>query len=334
MTATAEVRALDALTPEGFEEAQRETLAKEISIWPARAWYPSSIGNPCDRFCVWRFTKHQEQQPHDTTLQSIFDEGNVHQPSVYKRLEAIGYQVVRESDRPRQWTVKGATISGRIDGKLMGFRGAKFPQPVILEIKTTQDHTWKRLNTIDDVRHADQHYVRAYDAQGQLYCLLEDVEHGVMVLKSKATGLLKLIPFTLDMARAEAIIQRIERLQAFVKDRRDPDPITYDSGICGGCGFNHLCWPAKDYGPGLQVLEDVALVQDFAREYELADAAHEHDRLNKANRAALKKLGTFELASLGPFLIERKEVPVKEFTVKARTDVRFTITKPGVKELE
>lgn len=317
------------LTPEGFDAAQREALEKQIQVYPARAWYPSSAGHPCDRYAVFRWTRWNEMKPHDAGTQAIFNEGNLHQPAIYAALEGIGFQLVRESDRPRQWKLKGgAVISGRIDGKLVGFRGEKFEAPRLLEIKTTQTYQFDKLNTYTDILTSAQHYVRGYAVQAQLYCLLEELAEGVLVFKNKQNGLLKLIPYSLDYAFAEGVVQRIERLNAMVQRKESPPPITYDDGVCGRCGFLGLCYPPKDYGAGLQLFDDSQLMEDLTALEELKKGAKEYDALDKSIKARLKRLGTFEAAMCGPYLIERNEVSVKEYNVKARTDVRFSISRP------
>jgi len=319
------MESLDALTPEGFAEIQRETLEKQIKIWPMRSWYPSSAGASCDRQLVWRWTKFDQAKPHTYYLESIFREGRLHQPDVMQRLTEMGFDLVPEQDRPSQWKFGNVIISGRPDGKIRGFRGERFEQDQVLEIKTMQGHIFDRINTIDDLANADSAYLRAYVAQGNLYCLLDNLQHGVFVLKSKASGLLKLLPFEVDMASAEQTIQRIERMQEFVDAKTDPPPIDYDERICRSCGFNDQCWPAKDLGPGLQLLEDAQLLEDITESQKLKPAAAEYTALDKSVKARLKRLGEFEAAAIGQFVIVRKEVSVKEYKVNARTDVRFEI---------
>jgi hypothetical protein len=59
----------------------------------------------------------------------------------------------------------------------------------------------------------------------------------------------------------------------------------------------------------------------------LQSPARQYDEVDKAIKARLKRLGPFEAAMLGPFLIERTEVAVKAYTVQARTDVRLAISR-------
>ena len=255
----------------------------------------------------------------------MFDEGNLHAPDVYKRMEAMGFQITRESDRPVQYVVKDATISGRPDGRVVGFRGERFEQPLVLEIKSMAPYTWDKIATLEDLKHADAYYVRGYLDQLYLYELLDELPTGVIVAKNKVSGLLRWIPVPLDYEKAEAILNRIERIKGYVDRKEEPAPIPYDEGVCGRCPFNHVCWPSRDYGQGLQLFDDAQLLEDIEQRQKLKEGAKEYDSLDASIKKRLKRLGTFEAAAIGRYLIERSEVPVKAYSVAARTDVRFKI---------
>jgi len=309
------------LTPEGFEIAQKEWLESQIKIWPARAFYLFDAGHPCDRFKTWRWTMSEAQRPHDYVLQSIFGEGHLHQPDVYNKLDALGFDIVREGMRAKQWTLPGgAVISGRIDGWVRGYRRAKYDPPRLLEIKSSSPHVFASIDRIEDLRNAREHYIRAYYDQGQLGAILEETEHGVFVFKNKLTGMLKVVPFALDYAYAEAMVKRIERLNEIVKAKIDPPPITYDSGICGRCGFEFLCFPPRDAGEGFVRIEDPGLVDDVERRAALEPDKKEYDELDKSVKERLKKLvGPGQTGMLGEFTAEIKEVG-KHFKATAERD--------------
>ena len=160
-----------ALTAAGFEQVERETLESEIRIFPARAFYPSSIGHPCGRFIVWGFNRTEDKARHSPTLQAIFDEGRAHQPLIYARLEQMGFALVRESDRPVQYRPRGAqgpVISGRPDGRIIGFRGTKYRPPWLLEAKSMSGYAWDHTHGVEDLRDSPNVWTRSYYAQGQL----------------------------------------------------------------------------------------------------------------------------------------------------------------------
>jgi len=319
----------DAVTREGFDQVLRETLESEIAIWPARSFYPSMLGHPCDRFIVWRFNRHGEQARYGHELQSIFDHGRDHQPLIYRRLEQMGFEVVRESDRPQQYRPRGPqgpVISGRPDGRLIGFRGTRYKPPRVLEAKSMSGYAWDQIDTAEDLRRSPSHWTRSYYAQGQTYCFLENTPLGVFVLISKQTGMLKLIPYELDYAFVEALLQRIEDLAPQIQHGVDPEPIPYDSSVCRGCGFLPICYPPRSFGEGASILEDPQLLEDLERRDQLIAGAKDFERLDKAIKDRLKHEG-IKFALAGPFVIEGKQVEksIKAVEAKTRTETHFKI---------
>ncbi len=315
------------VTTEGFETALIEQFEKEIEVFPARAWYPSQVGHPCDRFLVWRFTRWEEQKRHDARLECIFQEGRLHQPAVYERLEKMGFEIVREHDRPVQYALaNGAVISGRPDGKIRGFRGVRYNPPWVLEIKSTQDYQLQRLRTIDDVRTHSNFRMRGNFDQAQVYCLIDNLPHGILAFKGKGSGWPKILPFDLNFGYAEQILQRVETLQVMVNKKEDPPPIPYDPMICGGCPFEHLCYPPRDMGEGVHVLTDEGLLEDLDTRERTKAARDEYENADKAVKDRLKKLGV-KLAVAGSWAIEAIERPVASYVVKERVDTILKIKK-------
>lgn len=323
------VDAATALTPEGFDLAQRELLESEIQIYPTRSWHPSSIGHPCDRLLVWRWTKSDKARRHSPTLQSIFNEGrDVHQPSIYRRLEKMGYEIVRESDRPVHYKLGKAVISGKPDGRILGFRGERFRPTPILEAKSLSDYAWNRLHVARDLLEAKSPWTRAYYAQGHIYALLENTPLIVFVLKNKQTGLLKVLVDELDYAYAEEMLAKVERLHPMVEAEADPPPIEFDWRVCGGCGFLNQCFPAKRFGEGASVIDDPEFVELLERREALRPHSREFDHIDDAVKARLKHEG-ISLAVAGPFTIEGAERKRRAYEVKESSFVVYTIIRAG-----
>ena len=316
------------LTTEGFDQAQQAYLEGKRRVFAARAWYPSSIGHPCDRALVWRMTKGETQELHSHVLQSIFDQGNELQPIIQRRLEALGFTVQGEGDRSRQYKIKGTVISGRPDGKLIAYRGEKYRPAPVVEMKSMSSYQFERHRSVDDLRKSSSHWTRNYYAQGQLYAFLEDVPNGVYVLMDKTLGLLRLIPFELDFGYVENLLQRVERLQPLVDQGVDPDPIPYDWSICGGCGFNTQCYPPRDYGEGTAVLTEDAFIEALEERERLKPSRDGYEEADRAIKARLKRDG-IRSAVAGPFAIEATERKVTGYTVEPRTDVVFKIDRVG-----
>jgi hypothetical protein len=321
---TTQAEAERALTAEGFTELVRAQLESEIEVFPARAFYPSSIGHPCDRALVWAFTRWQTKARHDVVLQAIFDEGRLHQPSVYRRLEAMGFEVVRESDRPVQYRVGRAVISGRPDGRIVAFRGVQYRPPAVLEAKSLSGYAWDQIGTSRDLLASESPWTRSYYAQGHMYALLENTPRILFVLKNKQTGMLKALPDELDYGYAESILQRVERLQPLIEEGRDPDPIPFSLPICGGCGWRDQCYPARSFGEGASVIEDPVLLDELARREILAEGKREYDQIDRAVKDRLKREG-IKFALAGDFVIEGKLLSKKAYTVPARDEVQYSI---------
>ena len=316
------------LTPDGFDEAYRNLLRSESKSWPSRSWAPSRLGHPCDRYLVWGWTRWQEKAAFDPVKLAIFREGNVHQPDVYVRLEAMGFKIQRENEKAVQWEPRpGVVISGRIDGKALAYKGTRYDPSIIVEIKTTQGHTFDALNSIADVRKHHAFYIRGYYDQGQLYLLLEERPRGMLVFKNKQTGMLKIIPFEIDFERGETLVARAERLTPLVKAKTDPPPIPWEPSICGGCEFEHLCYPPKTAGAGAVLIDDEKLAEDLEQIEALRPAAEEHDDLLKSAKARLKQMiGGPGTGMCGRWQVDIKEVSKREYTVPARTEQHVKIT--------
>lgn len=335
-TAAAPAPLPDELTTAGFASLFAETLRKQIRIWPSRSWAPSQVGHPCDRYLVWRWTRAQDQLPHDPMLEAVFQEGNLHQPHVYARLEQMGFEVVRESDRPERWQPKpGIILSGRIDGRVTGFKGRRYPRPLVLEIKTIAPHAFDQLDTLQDLVEHRAYYVRGYYVQMQLYLLLDNTDMGLIVLKSKGSGALRALPVPLDLVVAEAALKRIERLHPFVKDEKDPPPIPYDAAVCGRCGFLPYCWPPREE-EGMEVVDDGDLVDLLIEHERLKRLKYGFEDLDQQIKDRMKPILTkdgqralIRGGAIGDYLASLKIVTMPERTLKAGAQRRVSFERLG-----
>jgi CRISPR/Cas system-associated exonuclease Cas4 (RecB family) len=294
------------LTTAGFDRVLREQLESEIRVFPARSWYPSTVGHPCDRFLTWNWTRWEAKTRHSAELQAVFNEGREHQPSIYRRLEQLGFEIVRESDRPVQYRIGHTAISGRPDGRIIGWRGVRYRPPLVLEIKALAGYEYDRLHTVEDLRRSPRPFTQAYYSQGMLGCFLENVPSGVFVLKNKQSGMLKLLPFELDYGHVEWVLARLERLEPMVLGKQDPPPLPYTWQICGRCDFKDQCYPARSFGEGADVITDELFIEDLARREALKPGADEYRELHESILDRLKLLGT-KSAIAGDFVIEGRQ---------------------------
>ena len=74
-------------------------------------FYPSALGNPCDRFLYFAYTGQLKGQPLDPTLRRIFDTGNALEERLEKYFTDMGIYI----DREIPVKLDNPSISGLID---------------------------------------------------------------------------------------------------------------------------------------------------------------------------------------------------------------------------
>ena len=131
-------------------------------------FYPSSLGNPCDRFLYLAYHGMLPSQEIESTLQRIFDCGDYLGHRFEKYFEKMGVLLATES------VVKCAmpNISGRIDFII---KHKDFPQAVI-ELKSINSRGVKAL--LD--RPKPEHFI-----QIQIYLNLSNIDHGILLYENK-----------------------------------------------------------------------------------------------------------------------------------------------------
>ena len=90
-----------------------------------------------------------------------------------------------------------------------------------------------------------------------------------------------------------------------IEGGQDQDPIPYARSVCGGCGFNRVCYPPKSFGEGAAYLDNPTLVALLERREHLAPGASEYRHVDEEAKATLKHEGV-KSAIVGPFQVEGK----------------------------
>jgi len=274
-----------------------------IEQWPVRSNRASDLGHDCIRYLVLNRIRWQEKTLHDVNLQTIFDEGNLHEKAVLRDLQDAGLNII-EQQRAFEWPEY--QITGHIDAKL-AVNGNVIP----LEIKSSSPFMWQSLNTIQDLYNGKYHYLRKYPAQMTCYLLMDEKPEGLFLFKNKQTGALKEIPMSLDYDLGEKLLKKAEAINKHVADGTLPDCIPYDEQICGDCGFEHICLPDVKRD-ALEIQTDPELEAKIERWFELKSHKSEYDTLDKEVKAQLKNQ---EKIVIGDYLIMGKIVQRKGFTV-------------------
>lgn len=295
---------------EKIEELKRS----HIQQWPVRSNRASDLGHECLRYLVLNRTRWQEKVLHNVRLQTIFDEGNLHEKAVIRDLMDAGLDVI-EQQRAFDWPEY--QITGHIDLKI-----ADNGKVVPIEIKSASPFSFQSINRIQDLYDGKYHYLRKYPAQMTLYLLMDEKEEGMFIFKNKVTGELKEIPMTLDYALGESLLRKAEAINKHVVDGSLPEPREYDEQICGECPFVHICLPEVKRD-ALELETDPELEEKLNRYFELKPSKSEYDKLDKEIKAKFKEQ---EKVMVGEYLIMGKWITTKGYT-KTVPDGQYWKTK-------
>jgi hypothetical protein len=173
-------------------------------------------------------------------------------------------------------------------------------------------HIWDRVQTLEDLEHARQPWLRKYVAQLQVYLLLAGEERGLFVLLNKSSGALRVLEMPLDYAYAEGLLRKAERVRDAVRSGVAPERVIADH--CERCPFAHVCLPDRKAGEGVGVIDSAELVALLDRRAALAEAAAEFKEADEAVKDMLPaKAG--ELVA-GDWIIKTSERVRQPYTVK------------------
>lgn len=186
----------------------------------------------------------------------------------------------------RSWKIEKPLITGREDIRKKDENGELIP----VEIKGLSPQEWEKLNTIEDFLNSKKHYVRGYPSQLFVYMYHFAKEHGLFVLVNKLTGEIKVIDVFMDYEYGEQ------------------------------CNLQHICGQVKRIPADIEL--DDELENLINRKEELKAAKAEYEAVDKEIKA---RVGEREKVITGTYLIQRKAIEKKAYTVEARTEYRINI---------
>ena len=282
--------------------AWRAYKEKRIKQSPQNNLRASSIGHTCERYHYHSIHDWKERPLHDAILQSIFDEGNLHETDTIRQLTEMGFGVV-ESQRAFQ--MDKPLVTGSIDGILL-WEGRRFP----FDVKSVKDTIFQELESAEDMMFSKKHWHRQYPAQLQMYLLLTNQEVGCFILKNKTTGEIKPIWMQIDYDYTEQLLKRAERVYSALK-AEEPGPRVNDFDICTECPFKALCLPDLRAGPGVIVIEDAEIASLLDRRAEIEDTAKEFKEIDETVKEQAKARGKGDLVC-GSWMIRVTEYNRKE----------------------
>lgn len=303
------------MTAEQINKAIKESLQKQITVYPVRNLRASSIGHPCERYLFLQIKHWEEIKPHDVGLQAIFNLGNSMEEYTIENIKRAGYEVITPTQRSWQLEVKGGIITGREDIRIKDENGELLP----VEIKGISPFEFDKLNSIEDFLRSKKSYIRSYPAQLYVYMLHFGKEKGFFALTNKLTGQTKFIEVPMDYDLAEAFLSKAERIYKALKDDQAPEACE-DISYCDNCQLAHVCGECRRIPADVDLDEE--LDELINRKQELAEAKKEYDKVDKEIKT---KVGEREKIITGSYLIERKAIFKKSYTVPESTQYRINI---------
>ena len=296
-----------------INKALRESLEKQIKVYPCNNLRASNLGHPCERYLYLLLRHWDEQKPHDVGLQSIFNLGNSIEEYTIENIKRAGFEVITPT--VRSWKIEKPLITGREDIRIKDENGELLP----VEIKGISPFEFDKLNTVDDFMKSKRSYIRGYPAQLQTYMYYFAKEKGFFALTNKLTGETKFIEMPFDYEYAESLLQKAERIYAALDSDTLPEACE-DISVCESCSLAHICGECRRVPADIDLDEELDALID--RKNELAAAKKEYEQIDKEIKA---RVGERDKVITGQYLITRSSFVKKAFTVPESVQYRVTI---------
>jgi len=184
------------------------------------------------------------------------EEGTEKEWQVKKWLGNIGYEITQSqaywnTDDYDLLEFKALKISGKIDGMVAtnGKLSAPFTdvRDVPIEIKSVSPHFWESTKTIEDIKRHSKFWISKIPSQLNTYFVFTHRPGGLLVLCTFGKRP-RILPMLFDQTLWEEDCKMVKSVNYHVRMKKYPDPMPFDSTICGMCDFSHICAPLKTTG--------------------------------------------------------------------------------------
>ena len=177
-----------------------DTLGYQQNSSRVGVFYPSMLGNECDRYLYLAFRGKLPQQDIASTTQRIFDTGSSLEDRMTKYFEKMrilkGREISVKCDSP--------PISGRADFLLVHEEYTD----VVLELKSINDKGFKNLYSKPKPEHA---------IQLQIYLQLMDKPYGIVLYENKNDQKLKAFKVKRSPKAWKTLVDRCQMIQDAVE---------------------------------------------------------------------------------------------------------------------
>ena len=186
-------------------------LTGEFSPMEAGKFYPSALGNTCDRYLYLAYNGFIKERPLDAKLQRIFDNGSYLEERMEDYFANLDILISRELRVKLDYPV----ISGRVDFVLTH---DKYKE-IALELKSINTRGFNALKQAPKPEH---------EIQLQIYLNLLPLDHGVVLYENKNDQQLKAFELQRDPIKWKEITDRCLRIMEMIE-------------VPSKCGGNRWC---------------------------------------------------------------------------------------------
>lgn len=215
--------------------------------------WSSEYHHPCKKFLVHCRLDWKKRKGMDLDGRWRVEEGTEKEWLVKKWLGNIGFEITQSqqywnTDDDELKKFKALKISGKIDG-LVSTNG-RLPKPfknlkeVPIEIKSVSPHFWDSMKTISDIKRHSKFWISKIPSQLNTYLVFTDSPGGLLVLCTFGKRP-RIVPMLFDQELWEQDARIIKSVNYYVRMKKCPPPMPFDTTVCGMCDFNHLCAPLK-----------------------------------------------------------------------------------------
>jgi CRISPR/Cas system-associated exonuclease Cas4 (RecB family) len=233
------------------------------------------IGHPCDRYAYYKRVHPEKAELPDISSQYAFDEGHEQEKLIRRLLEDAGFFLTGDG---QSYTYPEFNIVGHIDGKIAGYRGESYLHAIPYDAKSMHPNIWSMIHDTSDF--LKKPWLEQYIHQLNMYLMLTETYAGAFVCKNKSTGRIKVIPWFLNLEMAEAQLQKAQRINEAVGEKKIPDRMPYDEWHCEKCQFNAACNPDVEKA-GALFWQDPETVANAIRMQQLEPLAKEYNSIKK-----------------------------------------------------
>lgn len=274
---------------EYLTKEHEQILYGKYKITPYESNRASQLGYTCLRYLTLKRLYWKEELPPSIATRKRFARSSYMEDKIIDEIKKAGHKIIEQQ---AAFSMPKYNITGHIDG-LISICGVEKFIPV--EIKEVSEEFMLQIKRhIKGIK--NNKYFQNYIIQINLYMLMSNSEHGMMVIRNDSGDLIY-VRFNLDYELAEKTIRKAEMIEEHLKNQTLPD-YSKNTDECEACSLSHVCCPPLTYrGVPVDLInaeQDELLIikldNDVARLRQLSDWISGFEKESKGIKKEIKNL--------------------------------------------